>query len=291
MNRALNLVRIICALALALAVAGCSTVKIGYDNLPTLAHWWLDSYFDFTSAQAPRAREELARVHQWHRTTELPRWVEWLRQAEHLVHGDLTAAQACTLLEGGRQRLQALADHVEPALADFALALTPEQLSHLARRFEKNNEEFRQDWIQASPAQVQERRLKQAAERLERLYGRLEEAQRTVLRQQLDASPYEARRALAERRRRQADTLQVLRELQVPDTPAAQARQQVRGLLQRTLHSPDPSYRELQAAMLQHQCGVWAAVHQAASPQQRQIALRRLQAWQRDLGELARAAK
>jgi len=113
MNRALNLVRIICALALALALAGCSAVKIGYDNLPTLAHWWLDSHFDFTSPQAPRAREELARLHQWHRTAELPRWVEWLRQAEHLAQSDLTAPQACTLLEGGRERLLALAHQVK----------------------------------------------------------------------------------------------------------------------------------------------------------------------------------
>lgn len=291
MNRALNLVRIICALALALALAGCSAVKIGYDNLPTLAHWWLDSYFDFTSAQSPRVREELARLHQWHRTAELPRWVELLQRAEKLAPGEITAAQACTVLEGARERLHALSDQVEPVLAGFAVALTPEQLSHLARHFERNNEDFRQEWIQAPPTEVQERRLKQSAERLERLYGRLDDAQRSVLRQQLEASPYEARRALAERRRRQADTLQVLRELQAPGTPAAQARQQVRGLLERALRSPDLRHRQWQEAMVQHQCDAWAAVHNAATPTQRQIAVRRLQAWQRELGELAAAPK
>lgn len=290
MNRAFNLVRIIGALALALALAGCSAVKIGYDNLPTLAHWWLDSYFDFTSPQSRRAREELARLHQWHRATELPRWVELLQRTEQLVPGEFTAAQACAVLDGARERLNALASQVEPVLAEFAVELTPEQLSHLAGHYERNNEAFRKEWIQASPTEVQERRVKQSAERLERLYGRLDDAQRAVLRQQLEASPYEARRALTERRRRQADTLRVLRELQAPGTSADRARQQVRGLLERALRSPDPQYREHQEAMVQHQCGVWAAVHQAATPTQRQIALRRLQAWQRDLNELAGAA-
>ncbi len=287
MTRATKLLRIIGALALALALAGCSAIQLGYANAPQLAYWWLDSYFDFNDAQAPRVREALERVHQWHRAEELPRVVALLRQAEPLAAADFTAAQACTFYVAGRARVDALADRLEPALAQFAQALSPEQLQHLARRYERSNEDFRKDWVTPAPAERRERRFKQFVERLERVYGRLEEGQRTVLRQQLDAAPFDGARVLAERQRRQADTLQVLRQLQAPGTAPAEARRQVRALLARTLASPDPAYQRLQAQMAQDTCALVSAVHAATTPGQREAAARRLRAWQRDFTELS----
>ena len=61
----------------------CSAIKIGYNNAPELAYWWLDGYADFSEVQTLKAREELARLHQWHRTTELPRLAELLQKMEN----------------------------------------------------------------------------------------------------------------------------------------------------------------------------------------------------------------
>ncbi|MFD0669166.1 DUF6279 family lipoprotein [Ramlibacter sp. MAHUQ-53] len=279
--------RIIGALALASALAGCSALQLGYANAPQLAYWWLDGYFDFSDAQTPRVREALEQVHQWHRTEELPRLVALARQAEQLAAGDFGGAQACALYESGLARLDALRAQVEPVLAQFALTLTPDQLRHLARRFETNNEDFRKQWVTASAADRRERRLKLFAERLEMAYGKLEEPQRVVLRQQLEASPFDAARVLAERHRRQADTLQVLRQLQAPGTSPAEARRQLQALLARAQHSPDPAYRRLQEQATQHNCALVAAVHAAATPAQREASMRRLRAWQRDFSDLA----
>lgn len=294
MNRAFNLVRIIGALGLSLALGlglgGCSAVKLGYDNLPQLAYWWLDGYFDFTDAQSPRVRESLTRLQQWHRTQELPRYVDLLGQAQRLASGDITSSQACTLLEAARARIDPLAEQAEPAIAEIALTFTPAQLAHLAKRHERNNADFRKEWITPPAAEVRERRIKLFTERLERAYGTLEPAQSAMLRQQLDQAPWDAARALAERQRRQAQALQVLRQLQAPGTALPEARRQVRLLLAQASVSTDPAWRRQQEAMAQQQCAVVAAVHNAATPVQREQVVRRLRAWQRDLGELAGAA-
>jgi hypothetical protein len=67
-----RLARIIVLPALVAGLAACSAIKLGYNNLDEIAYWWLDSYVDFTDDQAPRAREDLARLHWWHRNEELP---------------------------------------------------------------------------------------------------------------------------------------------------------------------------------------------------------------------------
>lgn len=293
MNPVSNLVRIIRALGLALVLAmglsGCSAIKLGYDNLPQLAYWWLDSYFDFTDAQTPRAREALSRLQQWHRTQELPQYVELLRQAERMAPGDVTPAQACTLFQAGIARVQPLANQAEPLIADIALTFTPAQLTHLSQRYDRNNADFRKEWITATPADVRERRIKQLTERYERAYSKLEPAQAAALRQQVELTPFDAAPVLAERQRRQAQVLQALRQLQAPGTSVAEARRQVRALLAQATASTDPAWRRQQEAFLMQQCTLAAAVHNAATPAQREQLAQRLRAWQRDLADLASA--
>ena len=58
MNTASRVARIIVLLTLAVALAGCSAIKLGYNTLGEVAYWWLDSYIDF----AQRVVAELDRA-------------------------------------------------------------------------------------------------------------------------------------------------------------------------------------------------------------------------------------
>lgn len=279
--------RIIGALALGLVLAGCSAIKLAYNNLPEVSYWWLDRYVDFTEGQSLQVREELSRLQRWHRSQELDRYADLLRRAEQLAGGEVSAAQACALVDEGRARVQALADQARPALASIARSVQGSQLSQLARRYEHTNEEFRRDWIDVSPARRLERRVEQYEDRLESFYGRLSESQRLWLRQQLLASGFDARQVMAERLRRQADVLQVLRTL--PSLGATQAQQQVAALLERLQRSPDTASRRHQDLLAQESCRIVAGIHQQSTPQQRAQAQKRLRAYQQDLIELARS--
>ncbi len=285
--------RIIGALSLALALsfglAGCSTLKLGYAGLPEISYWWLDSQLDFSETQTLRVREDLARLQQWHRREELLRYAALLEAMERLAPGDFTPAQACALAEDGRQRLTALAAQVEPAVVAVALTLTPAQLEHLARHQARANRDWRKEWLQPAPAERLDQRIKLTAERLERVYGRLEPPQREVLRQHLARSVFDPQRAYAERERRQTDLRATLRRLQSPEMPVDEARGLWRGFVGRALASPDAAGQRHAQALLQENCALVAAVHAIASPAQREAAAARLRGWQRDLTELAAA--
>jgi hypothetical protein len=135
---------------------------------------------------------------------------------------------------------------------------------------------------------VQERRVKQMTERAEMIYGTLDDAQRAVVQRVVEQTPFDARAVFAERLRRQRDALQTLREVSSqPGMPAAQARAALRGYLQRTQDSPDPAWRQRRDAWLQDSCRGFAALHASTTAAQREAAVRRLRAYQRDLRELA----
>ena len=282
-----GLARIIGVLALAAGLAACSAIKLGYNTLPDLAYWWLDGYVDFSEAQTPQVRDELARLHAWHRSQELPRLVEILERMEQVAPGPVSAPQACAMVGEIQGRLNGVAQQAVPALVALGTTLDAEQLKHLERKYRNNNADWTREWIRPAPAERSEKRVKQALERAEMIYGSLDETQRAVLRRWAEQSVFDPQRVLADRQRRQQELLQVLRRLSEAQPGAAEAARLVREYLARAQRSPDPEYRRHQEQLLDEACRGFAAVHESTSAAQREQAVRRLRAYQRDLRELS----
>jgi hypothetical protein len=181
-------------------------------------------------------------------------------------------------------RLAAVAERAEPAVLALAASLDAGQLQHLERKYRNNNDAFRKDWIHLPLAEQKEKRFERALERAEMIYGTLQEHQRAVLRQGLERSIFDPARVLTERERRQQDLLATLRR--VREAPA-DARPAMRGYLDRFQQSPDLAYRRWQDELLQESCRTFSALHESTTPAQREQAVRRLRAYQRDLRELA----
>lgn len=289
MSTVRRIVRIIGAAALAAALAACSAVKLGYNALDDVGYWWLDGYAAFTDDQGLRVREELGRLHAWHRANELPRLAQLLQRMEQLAPGALTPAQACAFVPELMGRFHATWDQAEPTAAALALQLSPRQLRHLQRKYAENNRKFQRDWVEVAADELKEKRFKVLLERLEMVYGRLEEPQRAVLRAGIERSVFDAQRTLAERQRRQNDLLQLLRRYAGSPTAVPEVRGALRGYVNRVFQSPDPAYRAYQQAQQEEGCRIVAAVHESTSAAQREQAVRRLRDYQRDLRELAAA--
>lgn len=282
-----RLARIIVLLTAVAGLAACSAVRLGYNTLGDVAYWWLDSYLDFTPAQSPRVREDLARLHQWHRAEELPRFGRMLHRMEDLVPRDVTPEQACSFMTEFRERLLAVARQAEPAAVPLATGLDADQLQHLQRKYEKNNADYTGDWIRLGPAEQKEKRYRQFLDRAEMIYGRLDEAQRQELRRDVDRSIFDPKRILAERQRRQQDALQTLGRIVNERVTFEDARLLLRGYVERALTPPGAAARAYQDALVAEGCRHFAILHNSTTAEQREAAVRRLRAYQRDLRELA----
>ena len=288
--RCFKLARIIGVLALAAVLGACSAIRLAYNNLPELSYWWLDGYLDFDGSQTPKVRDDLARLLEWHRRNELPKIAALLQEAEALAPGDITPVQACAMTDRIRDRLLAVSERAEPAGTELALSLGEAQLQQLERKYAKNNADYRKDWLDRSPARVQEKRYDQFLDRFEDFYGRLSPEQRELLRQQVAQSVFDPKLQDVERRKRQQEALVLLRGFVANRTPPTEARAALHAYLQRIADPPPGPWREQQQALLQEGCRNLAALHNGTSAAQRAQAVKRLQGYREDLRQLSEAA-
>jgi hypothetical protein len=159
-------------LLLVAALGACSAIKLAYNNLPEVSYWWLDGYLDFDSTQTPRCATSWRSCWPGTGRTSCPA-SPMLQDAQALAPGEVTPAQACTMADRIRERLLAVSERAEPAGTELALSLTDAQLQQLERKYAKNNATYRKDWLDRTPAQVQEKRYDQFLDRTEDFYGRL----------------------------------------------------------------------------------------------------------------------
>ncbi len=287
--------RWIIGLALALLLAGCSVLRIGYSQAPSFAYWWIDGYVDLNGEQTLKLREAIDRWFEWHRRVEMPRYAALLARAQREVtEPTLTAAQLCYWRDEAQRRLDAALDEAAPALGTLVASLSVEQLRHMERKLDKDGEELKRDFAQTDKAERAKTSFKRTLERYENLYGTLDDAQRGKLRQLLAASPFDADRWLAERERRNRDLLATLMAVSTGSKGAeaaqAEGRAAVRMLAEQALRSPRPEYRAYQARLAQENCALAAAMHNATTAAQREHARDKLKGWEEDVRLIAALA-
>ena len=174
-----------------LLLGGCSAVRIGYNQAPTLAWWWLDGYMDFDAEQAPKVKEALNQWFAWHRTTQLPDYANLLAAAQVQVLQPATPQQVCRWADDLRVRLATAFAQGVPMAADLLPGLKAEQLVHLERRYRKSNRDFEEDYLQQDRDERQKAAVRRTIDRAEMLYGHLDERQRQLIAAGVAASPFD----------------------------------------------------------------------------------------------------
>jgi hypothetical protein len=281
-SRFFHIIGVLLALLLASLLSGCSAVKLGYNNAPGLSYWWLDSYLDFDDTQSLKVRADLAALQVWHRQNELPVYIDTLKKLQRLAPSSVTPEQLCDISSALKTRFQTLVDQAEPTVVALAPTFKTEQLNHLARQFDKRNQKWRAEWLEGTPTERSARRIKQLTDRIEMLYGKLEEPQFAVLRASGAVSAFDASLSYRETLRRQQDALQTLRQFQPGTWTELQVKAEVRALLVRAMQSPDAAYRNYQEQMTRESCKAFATLHNTATPAQRLQVMETLKDYETD---------
>lgn len=281
-----KLAKIIGVLVVSALLFGCSAIKLAYNNLPEFTYWWLDSYLDFNGDQSPRVKEQLAQLLAWHRRNELPKLIALVQKAEQMAPNDVTPAQVCAFTDEVRARLLAVAMQASRPGAELALNLGDAQLQQLERKYAKNNADYVGEWLDRSPTKQHQKRYDEFLDRNEDFYGTLDADQRRLMRQLTDRSIFDPRRVDAERRQRQQESLLLLRRFANSTAPSSEVRAAIDAYVQRIADPPAGAWHDYQSALLEEGCSNVAALHNTTRSAQREKAVRRLQAYERDLRDL-----
>ena len=298
---------IIAALCVGLlgVLGACSALRIGYSQAPDLLYWYLDGYVDFNDNQTPKVREALTQYMAWHRRTQLPDYANQLARAQAEVLADTSAARVCEWQGELLTRANAAFERAVPAMAEFLVTVTPQQVQYLEKHQAKQNQEFRDDYLQPEPRKRIEVTLNRTLERAESLYGKLTDSQRARIAEGLLRSPFDPETWFAERRQRQQDALSLMRRWGSDATvrPAgtrdqagrepvqaqtqAQVQTALRAYVQGMASSPREPYRRYTERLNEFNCSFAAALHNSTGVSQRRAAAQKLAGWEGDARSLS----
>lgn len=268
------------ALAAAVALAGCSATRFGYENADLFLRWQAKSYLDVHDAQADQLEGSIATFLSWHRARALPQYVRFAEEAgarlsrglqrEDLVWGyDSFIAQV-------RESVRAAAARLAPLLD----ALDAEQIAHLEQRLAEENRKFAKEHLQGTPEERRERRLRRNHERLEEWFGTLSEPQAARIKRYSERAPLAEELRDRDRKRLQAEFLAMVR-----------ARAAGRGLAdwaaQWDRHR-DPAYSAAIRAVRDEHIAMLLDLDRTLSLEQRRKATARLRGYAEDFTLLAR---
>lgn len=150
-----------------LALGACSRVGLAYRNLDVIIPWTLSDYLDMNGEQKDWFNERLKKHLNWHCTTQLPGYLEWLDRLQTMVETNQVTDAA----------LQARTTEAKMAIAETARQITPSAIELLQGLDDKQvaemNDAFAKDLRKREKEYVKPPLAQQIAERGARMDKRL----------------------------------------------------------------------------------------------------------------------
>jgi hypothetical protein len=284
--------RVLCLIAVMLAVAACSSIRFAYNQGDTILYWWLNAYIDLDTEQSSFVKQDIDQLINWHRKTQLKDYSQLLGNAQRQLAGNVTQADLKATYREVKARTELLAYKALPELADLALSVKPEQIANIEKKFNKNNDSYRKKFVRIDNDKKQKQRYKKSMEQFELWFGDFSSEQEAVLRKASDVRPLESEIWLEERIIRQKKIIAVLREIQQKKLGKEATIELLRNLLKDIFSRFDaPERKPFFDAYIDGTTQMVLTAIKIATPAQKAHAHKRMQGWIDDFKVLAADAK
>ncbi|MDB5771110.1 MAG: hypothetical protein JWM42_1484 [Burkholderia sp.] len=197
-------------------LAACSALRLGYSNGESVVYWWLNGYVDIEAEQQPWVKKHIANLFAWHRKTQLNEYAKLLTNAQTQLQLQRQVTQVDVLrdTDAFKASVETLVDKALPELTDLALALQPQQIAHLEKKFVSNNDSYRKDYLRGDVEQRQLFRYKKVMKQAEYWFGNFNREQEARIRAASDERSLNNEMGLQMRLRRQQELIALLKKVQ-----------------------------------------------------------------------------
>ena len=267
-------------LASVLALAACSTTRLGYNYADWLAGSYADRYFDLDGEQRDWVQARMREHLDWHRSEELQHYHAILSQTLERASDGLVQEDLNWMANAWRLRYLVLADRIIPDVAVLTSRLDDRQLARFEARMQKDFAKQRKETAKLEPMEV---RAKRTIRQIEGWTGRLDERQRAriaALIKEFPTSEDESEADLERRERRAAEYLAALRAGRSTQELEAMLREWWTGFLS----SED---QQAQAQLSGPAVDFLLAVDAMLTERQRERVVARIDRYRRDVAALA----
>lgn len=273
--------------ATCLAATSCSMARFGYDTLPTWAQWQAQRYFDLDEEQRELVGRHLDELHRWHRRSQLPQYVEFLREVDDGLRSPVDASAIGRWRDRIGEAWTPVAERLAPGLADLALTLRPEQIERARKRLDERSEELRREYLPDDGTSREEARAERVVKRAEFFLGRLGRQQKRELEALAAALPASEDTWLTERESRHRRFVALLNRIHRERPPRAEAVRWCRDYLVGMWQANDARRRHRMEAAIAASDQLSAEMLARATPAQRAHLSKLLRGYATDFGTLA----
>ena len=278
-----SVLKVTAAFAAAWLLAGCTGLRLAYDNADTYLLFRAKSYLDLDAKGSDELDERIDEFFAWHRRTALPQYARLSEEAAKRVTRGLSREDLVwgydSMVAHARQSLRFAAERVAPLLD----RLTPQQVAHMEKRFAEDNRKFAREYLRGSEAERRKRRARRVEERLEDWVGNLSRAQAEKVRQFSERAPlYDDQRA-KDRQRLQAEFVDMLRK--------REAQKRLPDWIADWDHGRDPAYLGASERYRQEFLTLLLEIDKSLAPEQRNRAAANFRRYAEDFRVLARRAR
>ncbi len=183
-------------------VIGCALVLAACTSLTQLAYnqldWWMvrkvDRFVDLNPEQKKATKAAVAEFHTWHRTTQLPRYANFLEDfSEQVRTSQLTGEDIHARIDQAQEFLDAASEHLIPAAVDIMPSLSDEQVQSILENIAEEREEYIEEYVDVSDAKRQDKHYDNLLDYTKPWLGRLTKEQKAWVRDWSEAlEPFEA---------------------------------------------------------------------------------------------------
>ena len=272
--------RLFCTLLVAFLLAGCSTVRLVYENAETYIRWRATDYLEVDGAMAEELDQAIAGFVVWHRANALPKYATLADQAAQRLERRLVADDLVwgydSVMTQARESLRVAAGRIAPLLD----RLTPQQIAHLERQLADDNRKFARENLRGGEGDRRKRRTERNVERLEDWLGKLSQAQVDRVAQYSARAPLLDDFRDRDHKRLQAELLRMIR--------AREARERLPELAVAWERGRDPEYVKAIEASRKEYFAMALELDKSLSPRQRERAEKKLRGYAEDFRQLQR---
>lgn len=302
-----------------LLATGCSMATLGYEFFPSYALWQIDSYLGMDSEQRATAQRRLGELHRWHRQSQLPAYVDFIKSVRERPLTSSTSDEAYQVRQRAVAAWQPVAEQLAPGLAEMLLTVKPAQVDRLKERFAKENRKLREEYLPSarsglfgrkdeetgsvgesaaadSPAGTrkngqllarQEARANRLKKRIEYFLGDLSPAQENLLLTLSSEQPGSEEVFLAEREARQQRFLALIGKIQGNSSSQAEAEALCKTFLAGLWISQDATRKQRLDDASRRNDQLTARMMTTATPDQQAHFVDRMKGWERNFAKMA----
>ena len=270
-------------IALSLLLAACSRVSLTYRNLDWLIPWRLDHYLSLNREQKTWLKPRLQAHLDWHCSSELPLYIDWLQRSEDLLEqAHPSATQLTEQFAELDVALKRITGEITPTAIGLLHSLSPRQVAELYAALDEDNREDRQNFLEPPLATQLSQRATRMQKRLRPWLGRLNDAQQARIAEWANTLGEQNRLWLDNRMRWQTEFRAAVDARRSADFPARLTR-----LLQERESFYDADYRAAYSRSRQALAELFSDLLASADSKQRERLSARLRDLRRDLAEQA----